>query len=124
MGVEIESLFTAALGLQAPWAVQAVELNTTKHRIDFEVRCKAKTLSCPHCGAADQGIHDRVLRQWRHLDFFQFEAWLHAGVPRVDCTACGKTSQIAVPWAREGSSFMLLFEALALTHELRQFRSE
>lgn len=45
MGVDIESLFTAALGLQAPWAVEAVELNTSKRRIDFEVLCKAKALS-------------------------------------------------------------------------------
>ena len=52
---------------------------------------------------------------WRHLDFFWFEAWLHAGGPRVGCTACGKTCQIAVPWARDGSGFTLLFQALALT---------
>lgn len=115
MGVEIESLFTAALGLQAPWAVESVELNTAKHRIDFEVRCKAKTLACPHCGSAVQAIHDRTRREWRHLDFFQFEAWLHAEVPRVGCTACGKTTQVPVPWAREGSGFTLLFEALALS---------
>ena len=97
MGVEIESLFTSALGLQAPWAVESVELDTTKHRIDFEVRCKAKTLTCPHCGATDQGIHDRMRREWRHLDFFQFEAWLHAEVPRVACKSCGKTTQVPVP---------------------------
>ena len=115
MGVEIESLFTAALGLQAPWAVEKVDLDTAKRRIDFEVTCKAKVLSCPHCGAADQGIHDRMRRDWRHLDFFQFEAWLHAEVPRVGCSACGKTTQVQVPWAREGSGFTLLFEALALT---------
>jgi transposase len=36
-------------------------------------------------------------------------------VPRVGCTSCGKTTQIKVPWAREGSGFTLLFEALALT---------
>ena len=115
MSVDIESLFTAALGLQAPWAVEAVDLNITKHRMDFEVRCKAKTLSCPHCGATGQGIHDRMRREWRHLDFFQFEAWLHAEVPRVACTSCGKTTQLPVPWAREGSGFTLLFEALSLT---------
>ena len=115
MGLEVESLFTAALGLQAPWAVQSVQLDTAKHRIDFEVRCKAKALSCPECGSADQGIHDRVRRQWRHLDFFQFEAWLHAEVPRVACTSCGKTTQVPVPWAREGSGFTLLFEALSLS---------
>ncbi len=115
MGVEVESLFTAALGLQAPWAVQSVQLDTAKHRIDFEVRCNAKALNCPACGAADQGIHDRMRRQWRHLDFFQFEAWLHAEVPRVACTSCGKTTQVNVPWAREGSGFTLLFEALSLS---------
>ena len=49
------------------------------------------------------------------LDFFQYEAWVHASVPRVACTACGKTSQVPVPWARAGSGFTLLFEALALS---------
>jgi transposase len=62
-----------------------------------------------------QGVHDRLSREWRHLDFFQFEAWLHAEVPRVACSACGKTGQIDVPWAREGSGFTALFEALALS---------
>jgi len=60
-------------------------------------------------------VHDRLTREWRHLDFFQFEAWLHAEVPRVACSACGKTGQIDVPWAREGSGFTALFEALALS---------
>ena len=47
-------------------------------------------------------------------DFFQFEAWLHADVPRVACAGRGKTTQMGVPWAREGSGFTQLFEALAL----------
>lgn len=115
MNLPVETLFTAALGLQAPWEVKQVDLDTSKRRIDFEVACEAKRLTCPVCGAAEQGIHDRVRRDWRHLDFFQFEAWLHADVPRVKCDACGKTSQVAVPWAREGSGFTLLFEALALS---------
>ena len=115
MNFSIETLFTTALGLQAPWVVQDVELNTTKHRIDFQVVCDAKQLDCPVCGKADQGIHDRIARSWRHLDFFQYEAWLHAEVPRVKCGGCGKTTQMAVPWAREGSGFTLLFEALALS---------
>jgi len=85
-------LFTSALGLQAPWAVRDVKLDTAKHRVDFEVECKLASLVCPSCGAAGQRIHDRKQRSWRHLDFFQFEAWLHAGVPRMACSACGKTS--------------------------------
>ena len=115
MSVQIEALFTSALGLQAPWAVRDVRLDTAKHRIDFDVECKQTLLACPACGAASQKVHDRLPRSWRHLDFFQYEAWLHAEVPRVGCDACGKTTQIGVPWAREGSGFTLLFEALALT---------
>ena len=99
---------TDTLGLQVPWEVKSVALDTGKRRIDFEVGCEAKRLNCPACGAADQGVHDRIRRDWRHLDFFQFEAWLHADVPRVNCGACGKTSQAPVPWAREGSGFTLL----------------
>ena len=111
----IEALFTSALDLQAPWAVRDVRLDTAKHRIDFDVECKQPLLACPACGAAAQKVHDRLQRSWRHLDFFQYEAWLHADVPRVGCTACGKTTQMNVPWAREGSGFTLLFEALSLT---------
>lgn len=115
MSVGVETLFTAALGLQAPWSVSEVDLNTAKRRIDFTVTCGEHRLACPHCGTPEQGIHDRVDKQWRHLDFFQFEAWLHAKVPRVKCNSCGKTTQIEVPWARPGSGFTLLLEALALS---------
>jgi len=59
-----------------------------------------------------QPRHDRLARAWRPLDFFQFEAHLPAEVPRVACPGGGKVTQIAVPWAREGSRFTLLFEAL------------
>ena len=115
MSLNTEALFTAALGLQPPWRVERAELSTAKRRIDFDVVCTGQRMTCPHCGVVDQGIHERVRRSWRHLDFFQFEAWLHADIPRVACSACGKTSQVPLPWAREGSGFTLLFEALALS---------
>ena len=115
MSVAIESLFTSALGLQLPWSVQTVALDTARRRIDFTLTCSAKQLRCPLCQAPEQRVHDRLHREWRHLDFFQFEAWLHAEVPRIACSACGKTTQTEVPWAREGSGFTALFEALALS---------
>ncbi len=77
MSVAVESLFTSALGLQAPWMVSQVNLDTSRRRIDFELDCTAKKAACPHCNAPEQGIHDRLERDWRHLDFFQFEDWLH-----------------------------------------------
>jgi transposase len=72
-------------------------------------------LDSPVCGAKAQGIHSRVRRSWRHLDFFQNGAWAHAVVPRVKCRSCGKTTRVSVPWARPGSHFTLLFEALAIS---------
>ncbi|MFN9451840.1 MAG: ISL3 family transposase [Rubrivivax sp.] len=114
MSVGVEALFTSALGLQPPWVVEDVKLDVPSKRIDFEVSCGAALLSCPACGAASQPVHDRLRRSWRHLDFFQFEAWLHTDVPRVACSACGKTTQLNVPWARPGSGFTAAFEALAL----------
>jgi transposase len=114
VGVGVEALFTSALGLVPPWVVEDVKLDTVKRRIDFEVACQGALLVCPHCGASGQTVHDRLRRSWRHLDFFQFEAWLHCEVPRVACAACGKTTQLPVPWARPGSGFTAAFEALAL----------
>lgn len=114
MSIGVEALFTSALGLQAPWVVEDVKLDTAKRRIDFEIGCQGARLSCPTCGSASQPVHDRLRRSWRHLDFFQFEAWLHCEVPRVACGGCGKTTQVAVPWARPGSGFTAAFEALAL----------
>ena len=114
MNNTIETLFTHALGLHAPWVVQDVKLDTAARRIDFDISCQDARLACPACGAEHQPVHDRLPRSWRHLDFFQYEAWLHCPVPRVACSACGKTTQVPVPWARPGSGFTALFEALAL----------
>ena len=114
MGVGVEALFTSALGLQPPWVVEDVKLDVPARRIVFEVSWSGALLSCPACSAGSQPVHDRLRRSWRHLDFFQFEAWLHADVPRVACGGCGKTTQLVVPWARPGSGFTAAFEALAL----------
>ena len=78
MAIGVQALFTSALGLQPPWVVADVKLEVQRKRIDFEVGCSAALLACPACGAPSQPVHDRLRRSWRHLDFFQFEAWLHA----------------------------------------------
>ena len=110
-----EELFCQALGLANPWAVERVTLNVAHSRIDLYVVWNAKSAACPACGAANQRVHDHRARSWRHLDFFQFEAHVHCDLPRIACNACQGTTQLQAPWAREGSRFTLLFEALSLT---------
>jgi transposase len=110
-----EALFCQALGLTSPWAVERVALDVERSRIDLYVVWQARSAPCPACGAIDQKLHDHRQRSWRHLDFFQFEAHVHCQLPRVACSGCGAITQLKVPWAREGSRFTLLFEALGLT---------
>ena len=114
--MEPMSLFTAALGLEAPWEVTDVRFDPEAGRIDFDVGyVRGSRFGCPVCEAEAQPVHDRRSRSWRHLNFFQYEAHIHADVPRVRCITCGKTTQITVPWARPQSGFTQLMEALVMT---------
>ena len=75
-----------------------------------------RRFSCPvdGCGQKACPVHDAEDKQWRHLDFFQHEAYMHARLPRVRCDEHG-VHQVNVSWARPGSGFTLLFEALLIT---------
>lgn len=108
-----ESLFTAALGLAPPWEVQDIQFDPKAGRIDFKVGFSSGAkFPCPNCESQEQGVHDTRNRTWRHLNFFQYQAFLHADLPRVRCSECGKTKQVTPPWSRPGSGFSLLMEAL------------
>src|SRR5665811_2218717 len=64
----------------------------------------------------DQGscpVHDTEDKTWRHMDFFQYKAFLHARVPRTRCPEHG-VHLVEVVWARPESGFTLLFEALLI----------
>lgn len=58
-------------------------------------------------------MKDTEQKTWRHLDFFQHQAYLTARVPRVECPE-HNVRLVAVPWARPRSGFTLLFEALVM----------
>lgn len=107
------SLFSAALGLIPPWQVLDIKFDPPQGRIDFKVGfLTGSKFTCPACGEKDQGVHDTRQRSWRHLNFFQYQAYLHANLPRIRCNTCGKTRQAPAPWARPGNGFSLLMEAL------------
>lgn len=113
--METESLFAIALGITPPWRVENVEFSQESKRLDIQISfSRGATFPCPVCGIAAP-VHDVSEKTWRHLNFFQYEAYLTARVPRVKCpnAGCG-VKQVSVPWARRGSGFTLLFEALAM----------
>ncbi|MDQ2758982.1 MAG: ISL3 family transposase [Actinomycetota bacterium] len=108
------SLFQAALGLSEPWRVTSVEFDVETKRLDLRVDFpRGATFCCPECDRSGLKAHDTEEKRWRHLDFFQHQAFLSARVPRVRCPE-HKVRLVAVPWARERSGFTLLFEALVM----------
>jgi len=108
-------LFQLALGLVPPWMVKACAFDAERKRLDIEIDfARGGRFPCPICAKSDCPVHDTAMQTWRHLDFFQHQAFLHSRTPRITCPDCG-VKQIAVPWARVGSGFTLLFEALAMT---------
>lgn len=115
MSVRPESLFEAALGMKAPWKVTKISFSAEQRRLDilldFE---RGGSFRCPECGAEGAKAYDTQEEEWRHLNFFQYETYLRARVPRVTCPrGCG-VRKVDVPWARAGSGFTLLFEALIM----------
>jgi transposase len=107
-------LFQQALGLVAPWCVVESSFDAGQRRLDLRIDFElGATFACPECGRDGCSVHDTSLKSWRHLDFFEHQAYLTARVPRVRCPEHG-VHQVAVAWARPGSGFTLLFEALVM----------
>src|SRR6266542_1827928 len=107
-------LFQAALGLPEPWRVVGAEFSADRKRLDLYLDFpKGSRFACPQGDAAACAVHDTSDKTWRHLDFFQHQAYLHARVPRVSCPTHG-VRQVRLAWARPESGFTLLFEALLM----------
>ncbi len=115
--MEHDKLFEAALGLQAPWHVVAVDFDRSggpghgllRLRLDFDTGTRFPCSVCHEPCA----VHDTRLFEWRHRDFFEHEARLEARVPRTSCPKHGVLN-VTVHWGRPGSGFTLLFEAHVL----------
>jgi transposase len=116
-----ETLFAMALGLTPPWQVEGIEFSEKDKRLDIKIGFqRGATFPCPVCGTAAP-VYDTIEKTWRHLNFFQFDAHLIVRVPRVECpNGSHGVKQVQPPWARPGSGFTLLFEALlmALVREM------
>jgi transposase len=113
MGSREYRIFEAALNINDPWEIKEVRLDYDRRRLDINLDFRrGAEFSCSHC-KKNLKAYDTRMREWRHLDFFQFETHIFAPLPRTECPDCGvKTAEI--PWARSESSFTLLFEAWAI----------
>ena len=111
--MDANTLFGMALGLGSGWKVMKSEMNVEGQQLklwlDFEA---GSQFACSECGDYCP-VHDTVEKRWRHMDFWQHRTELIARVPRTKCEDDG-VLLAAVPWARAGSGFTLMMEAMIL----------
>jgi len=73
-------LFRLALGLTPPWEVVKLDFDLGQKQLTIGVDFPAGSLfGCPECGVAGCGAHDTKPMRWRHLNFFQHEAYIVNG---------------------------------------------
>ena len=106
-------LFETILGSQAPWHISRVALDTTGERVDLWAEHADTRWPCPECEQELPCRDHAEERVWRHLDTCQYQTFLHARVPRVECPTHG-VRQVRVPWAEARSRFTMLMERLII----------
>lgn len=108
-------LFEAALDIRSPWSITSCDFSPEERRLVIVVSfAEGSKFSCPGCKATGCAVHDTKPHRWRHMDFFQHQAFIDARIPRVRCDACATVRMVDVPWARKNSGFTLLMESLMM----------
>src|SRR5438105_7822352 len=98
--MRIASLLRVLLGLKH---TRVLGFKFTETELVVAVKPAKRSSFCSGCGGRAPR-YDRRIRRWRHLDIcglfveLEYETW------RVDCAACGVTTEM-VPWADAGSGF-------------------
>ncbi|MDF2962879.1 MAG: hypothetical protein K0S39_4614 [Paenibacillus sp.] len=87
----IFELFKVALQVEAPWELKEILFNDKKQAwtlyMDFE---RGAELICPVCGTSAKA-YDAQLKQWRHLDFWEWKTFMHVRVPRSTARCATKS---------------------------------
>lgn len=112
------SMYQEALHIEYPWYIIDRQFNVKAQRLDIFLGFHAGgTLTCSACNTPNQQYYDIDMddQSWRHLDFFEYKAFIHAPHPRVKCTVCEKVKYALVPWSRYNCSFTQKFEEYVLS---------
>jgi len=110
----LNNIFQTALHIEAPWFIKSIDFNEAKKRLDIQIDFKRGAKFSPQDEPdKSYSAYDTVEKTWKHLNFFEYECYLNARVPRVKNDE-GKTRLITPPWNGVVKGFTLLFEALII----------
>ncbi len=109
--MEDTQLYATLLGIKFPWRVSKVQVDMAANRIDVWVEeASGSMFPCAIC-KQEGPVYDHTAEQvWRHLDTCQCQTFVHARLPRTNCSEDG-VRQIRAPWAESRSQFTRKFEA-------------
>lgn len=99
------------LGLEKPWRIESHHIDHESKQLIIEVTCEATVWLGRN---RRLHIHSWETREWRHLNFWQYETVLRARVPRVQNPVTKATQLVQVPWADKSSRCTRAFEAFAI----------
>jgi len=110
-----DKIFEAALDINDPWYIENVTFDNATKRLDIHISFHrgSKFLSGIEGDSGKYSVYDTTLKSWRHLSFFEHEAYLHCKTPRIKLDD-GKTKMVSPPWAGKAHGFTLLFEAMLI----------
>lgn len=108
---EMEVFYTKLLAVPAPWSVREVRLDLAAGRVDVWLAERAGTRwVCPECGAPAAVYDHAPDAVWQHLDTCQLQTFVHARLPRTQCSVHG-VRQAPAPWASPRSGLTMAQES-------------
>lgn len=113
----MKELFQTALGIIYPWYIESLNFDTEKSRLDIYINFRRGATFRDNEENDPSGkeykAYDTVQKEWRHMNFFQHECYLHARVPRIKRDD-KKVRLIPPPWSGKLNGFTLLFETFLI----------
>ena len=112
-----QELFSKALMIDLPWFIERMEFDQAQGKLDIWIdfaRGSEFFFEDKLLGISGKfKAYDTTEKTWRHMNFFQYECYLHTKVPRVDL-GNGKYRLVKTPWEGLSNGFTLLFEAMLM----------
>ena len=113
----MKDVFQTALGITAPWYIEPLKFNVEQSRLDifinFQRGATFRDNEEDDLSGKEYKAYDTTKKEWRHMNFFQHECYLHARVPRIKRDD-GRVRLIPPPWSGKLNGFTLLFEAFLI----------
>ena len=114
MFMEITNFYEQIIGIEEPWQIKDVRLESSDKSVHVTLSHKAGSkFPCKHCEKQCSVYDHGKLRTWRHLDTCDHYTYLHTCVPRVKCIEHGICT-IEPSWSRANSRFTLQFESFII----------